>query len=61
MLLLTLIIAALTKTINAVIHDVIIVGAGAAGISAAKVLNQKHIDHAIVESRDRIGGRIQSA
>lgn len=48
MLLLTLIIAALAQTINAVIHDVIIVGAGTAAISAAKVLNQKHIDHAII-------------
>jgi ribulose 1,5-bisphosphate synthetase/thiazole synthase len=39
MLLLTLIIAALTHNVLTAIHDVIIIGAGTSGISAAKVLN----------------------
>lgn len=42
------------------IYDVIVVGAGAAGIAASKVLNQKRISHIIIESRNRIGGRIVS-
>jgi monoamine oxidase len=40
------------------VRDVIIVGAGTAGIAASKVLNEKKISHIILESRDRIGGRI---
>ena len=38
-------------------HDIVIVGAGAAGIAAARWLQAQGIDALIVEARDRIGGR----
>ena len=41
-------------------HKVIIIGAGAAGIASSKVLSDKNIPHLILESRERIGGRIAS-
>lgn len=37
---------------------VIIVGAGIAGLRAAAVLLEKDIDVVVLESRDRIGGRM---
>ena len=37
--------------------DVAIVGAGIAGLSAAKVLEQRHIDFVLMEASHRIGGR----
>ena len=40
--------------------DVIIIGAGAAGLSAARVLSEKGKSVCIVEARDRIGGRIHT-
>jgi monoamine oxidase len=40
--------------------DVLIIGAGAAGLAAAKALTQKRITSLIVEARDRIGGRIHT-
>ena len=40
--------------------DVIIVGAGAAGLSAARVLSRSEKSLYIVEARDRIGGRIHT-
>jgi len=39
--------------------NVIIVGAGAAGLAAAKKLEEKGISYQILEATDRIGGRIQ--
>ena len=40
------------------IHDVIVIGAGASGLSAAKVLAEKGVDSLIVlEARERVGGR----
>ena len=39
-------------------NEVIIIGAGAAGLMAAKVLSQKKISVCILEARHRIGGRV---
>ncbi len=38
---------------------VIIVGAGASGLAAAKVLEQNNIDYKILEATDRYGGRLK--
>jgi monoamine oxidase len=38
--------------------DVIIIGAGAAGLIAAKKLSEKGLSVCVLEARDRIGGRI---
>ncbi len=38
---------------------VIIVGAGAAGLAAAKVLEQNNIDYQILEATERYGGRLK--
>jgi monoamine oxidase len=38
--------------------DVLIIGAGAAGLAAARELSMAHINTTIIEARDRIGGRI---
>jgi monoamine oxidase len=38
--------------------DVVVIGAGAAGISAARALQEKGIDVLILEARERIGGRV---
>ena len=40
--------------------DVIIIGAGAAGLAAARVLANRGFDVDVVEARDRIGGRVWS-
>jgi monoamine oxidase len=40
------------------VTDVVIVGAGAAGLAAADALADHGIDPIVVEARDRIGGRI---
>ncbi|MCP5099615.1 MAG: FAD-dependent oxidoreductase, partial [Chloroflexi bacterium] len=40
--------------------DVIIVGAGAAGLSAAKKLGQLGLTYTLVEGSHRIGGRVYS-
>ena len=38
--------------------DVLVIGAGAAGIAAARSLHDKGVEVAILEARDRIGGRV---
>lgn len=43
------------------VREVIIIGAGMAGIGASRVLTQHKIDHLLVDSRDRIGGRVFSS
>lgn len=49
---------ALHKTYNYE-GKVIIVGAGAAGLAASKVLEQNNIDYLILEATDRYGGRLK--
>ena len=49
---------ALDKTYNYQ-GKVIIVGAGASGLAAAKVLEQNNIDYLILEATDRYGGRLK--
>ena len=41
-------------------HDVVIVGAGSAGLYAAKTLIAEGYDVLIIEATDRIGGRVYS-
>jgi monoamine oxidase len=40
--------------------DVIVIGAGAAGLAAARVLAQHDLGVVVVEARDRVGGRVMS-
>ena len=40
--------------------DVIVIGAGAAGLMAAKILSAKGINVLVLEARDRMGGRIDT-
>jgi monoamine oxidase len=40
------------------IHEVIVIGAGLAGIGASKTLTEKGIPHLMIEARDKIGGRV---
>lgn len=49
---------AIQKTYN---YDgkVLIIGAGASGLAAAKVLEQNNIDYTILEATDRYGGRLK--
>ena len=39
-------------------HDVLVVGAGAAGLAAARELSNAELSVIVVEARDRIGGRV---
>ena len=41
-------------------HDVIILGAGAAGLAAASILREADLDILIIEARQRAGGRCWS-
>jgi len=49
---------ALHKTYNYE-GEVIIIGAGASGLAAAKVLEQNNVDYLILEATDRYGGRLK--
>ena len=42
-------------------YDVIVIGAGISGIASSKILSANKINHLILESRDRVGGRIFSS
>ena len=42
---------------NSPIVDVVVIGAGPAGIGAASILKQKGLNVQILEARERIGGR----
>ncbi|MDE1854670.1 MAG: NAD(P)-binding protein, partial [Thaumarchaeota archaeon] len=39
-------------------HDVIVVGAGLAGLRAAQVLTRRGVDVVVLDGADRAGGRI---
>ena len=39
-------------------YDVVIIGAGAAGLAAAAALTHQGYRIALIEARDRIGGRV---
>src|SRR3954451_9741312 len=41
-------------------HDVLIIGAGAAGLAAARKLSRANLRVLILEARDRTGGRIHT-
>ena len=41
-------------------YDVLIIGAGAAGLTAAAELARAHVSALVVDARERIGGRIWS-
>ena len=41
-------------------YDVIVVGAGIAGIAAAEMLQEYNYSYVILEARNRIGGRIHT-
>ena len=41
-------------------NDVIVVGGGLSGMAAAITLQQKNIDAILLESSDRLGGRVKS-
>src|SRR4051812_34587414 len=38
--------------------DVVVIGAGAAGLAAARALHERDIDVVLLDARDRIGGRV---
>ncbi len=40
--------------------DVVIIGAGMSGVAAARKLKDKKLNYVILESTDRVGGRIFS-
>ncbi len=40
---------------------VLVIGAGAAGLAAARLLDQESIAYEVVEARDRVGGRVDTS
>lgn len=52
--------AAMPTGANPASHDVIVVGAGFSGLSAATELMAAGLDVLVLEARDRVGGRVES-
>lgn len=42
------------------IYDVLVIGAGASGLSAGQIFRDNGLSYKIIEGRDRIGGRVYS-
>ena len=51
-------IIAFTLPQDNIVYEVIVIGAGLAGIGASKVLTDNQIPHLMIEGRSRIGGRV---
>ncbi|TPP56839.1 Lysine specific histone demethylase 1A [Fasciola gigantica] len=45
---------------ESVIYDVIVLGAGISGLTAAKILNKEGLKILVLEARDRNGGRVHT-
>ena len=41
-------------------HDVVVIGAGLAGLRCAVVLAERGLEVVVLEARDRIGGRVDT-
>ena len=52
--------ADLAEPTNQTHYDTIVIGAGAAGLAAARTLQEANLSVLLLEARDRIGGRVQT-
>lgn len=55
-----LLLTLLTSIASQVVHEVIVIGAGTAGIAASVALKAKNVEHIILEAKSALGGRIAS-